>query len=124
MKMKNKKYFLYIGLCTLFLGIMCLVIQNIGESRGEETDFSNQLTDIEKEKLFLEKYLALMLKRTGKVLDCEVTIDYSENKVVGADIKYTVPESSIENDTLRTDISENISKALNISIESIAVSVN
>ena len=72
----------------------------------------------------MEKSLALTLKSTGKVLDCEVTIDYSEGKVVGADIKYTVPEGSIGNDTLRTDIAENISKALNISMESITVSVN
>lgn len=124
MKMKNKRWLLSIkiGVCILFLGIMCLVIQNTGKSRGEEAEFVNQSTDIEKEKLFLEKLLAMTLKSTGKVLDCEVAIDYSEGKVVGADIKYTVPEGSIGNDTLQTDIVANISKALNISTESIAVS--
>ncbi len=125
--MKNKKWFLSIGIgiCILFLGIMCFVIQKTGKSREEEAGFVKQLTDIEKEELYhdyVEKTLALMLKRTGKVLDCEVDINYSESKIAGVDIKFTVPEGSIENDTLRTDISESISRALNISAESITVS--
>lgn len=126
MKMKNKRLFLSIriGVCILLLGIMCLMIQKTGKYRGEDTDSVSQFTNIEKEKLYLDNCLALMLKRTGKVLDCEVDIHYSERKIVGVDINCTVPEGSIGIDALQTDISESISKVLNISIESITVSVN
>ena len=72
----------------------------------------------------MEKQLALILERTGMVWDCEVDISYPESEIVGADIKITAPEGSIGNDTLRTDIAEAISKALNISTESITVSAD
>ncbi len=93
----------------------------------EEADFENQITDIEREKLlydFLEKQLTLMLESTCKVSDCEVDIIYSESEIVGANIKVSVPEGGIGNDALRTDILEVVSKALDISTESITVSVN
>lgn len=127
--MKNKSWFLGIGIavCILLVGIICLVIHNIGESREEEADSVNQFTDIEKEELYydyMEKKLASMIERTYKFLDCEVDIGYSESEVLGVDIKFTVSEGNIVNDSMRTDISEVISKALDISTENIAVSAN
>lgn len=127
--MKNKSWFLGIGIavCILLVGIICLVIHNIGESREEEADSVNQFTDIEKEELYydyMEKKLASMIERTYKILDCEVDIGYSESEVLGVDIKFTVSEGNIVNDSMRTDISEVISKALDISTENIAVSAN
>ena len=126
--MKNKKWSfgIGIGVCILLLGMMCIVIQNFGKSRGEEADFADQFTNSEEEKMYnyMEKQLALILERTGMVWDCEVDISYSESEIVGADIKITAPEGSIGNDNLRTDIAEAISKALNISTESITVSAD
>lgn len=129
MKMKNKSWFLGIGIavCILLVGIIFLMIHNIEESREEEADSVNQFTDIEKEELYydyMEKKLASMIERAYKFLDCEVDIGYSESEVLGVDIKFTVSEGSIVNDSLRTDISEVISKALDISTENIAVSAN
>lgn len=127
--MKNKSWFLGIGIavCILLVGIIFLMIHNIEESREEEADSVNQFTDIEKEELYydyMEKKLASMIERAYKFLDCEVDIGYSESEVFGVDIKFTVPEGSIVNDSMRTDISEFISKALDISTENIAVSAN
>lgn len=127
--MKNKSWFLGIGIavCILLVGIIFLMIHNIEESREEEADSVNQFTDIEKEELYydyMEKKLASMIERAYKFLDCEVDIGYSESEVLGVDIKFTVPEDSIVNDSMRTDISEFISKALDISTENIAVSAN
>lgn len=127
--MKNKSWFLGIGIavCILLVGIIFLMIHNIEESREEEADSVNQFTDIEKEELYydyMEKKLASMIERAYKFLDCEVDIGYSESEVLGVDIKFTVSEGSIVNDSLRTDISEVISKALDISTENIAVSAN
>lgn len=131
MKMKNKSWFLSIGIgvCILLLAIICLVIQKNEKSRGEEADFTNQneLTDIEKRELqydYLEKVLASMIESVFDVLDCEVDINYSESEILGADIKFTGPEGSIVNDSMRTAISECISKALEISTENITISVN
>lgn len=126
--MKNKSWFLGIGIavCILLVGIIFLMIHNIEESR-EEADSVNQFTDIEKEELYydyMEKKLASMIERAYKFLDCEVDIGYSESEVLGVDIKFTVSEGSIVNDSMRTDISEVISKALDISTENIAVSAN
>lgn len=127
--MKNKSRFLGIGIavCILLVGIIFLMIHNIEESREEEADSVNQFTDIEKEELYydyMEKKLASMIERAYKFLDCEVDIGYSESEVLGVDIKFTVPEGSIVNDSMRTDISEVISKALDIGTENIAVSAN
>ena len=112
--MKNKSWFLGIGIavCILLVGIIFLMIHNIEESREEEADSVNQFTDIEKEELYydyMEKKLASMIERAYKFLDCEVDIGYSESEVLGVDIKFTVSEGSIVNDSLRTDISEVIS---------------
>lgn len=127
MKYKWRFLIIGVGVCILFLGIMCSVIQKNRKFSEEEADFENQLTNIEHEELlydFREKMLASMLERTSKVSDCEVDIIYSESEIVGVNIKFSVPEGGIRNDTLRTDISESISKALNISTESITVSID
>ena len=130
MKIKNKSWFLSIGIgvCILLLAIICLVIQKTEKSRGEEADFtnSNELTDIEKRELqydYLEKVLASMIERVFDVLDCEVDINYSESEIFGADIQFTVPGGSIVNDSMRTTISECSSKALEISTDNITISV-
>ncbi len=129
MKIKNKSWFLSIGIgvCILLLAIICLVIQKTEKSRGEEADFtnSNELTDIEKRELqydYLEKVLASMIERVFDVLDCEVDINYSESEIFGADIQFTVPGGSV-NDSMRTTIAECISKALEISTDNITISV-
>lgn len=130
MKIKNKSWFLSIGIgvCILLLAIICFVIQKTEKSRGEEADFTNpnELTDIEKRELqydYLEKVLASMIERVFDVLDCEVDINYSESEIFGADIQFTVPGGSIVNDSMRTTISECISKALEISTDNITISV-
>lgn len=125
--MKNKRRILTIGIgvCILFVGISLVVLQ-AGKSREEGIVFENQLTDFEKEDAYydwLEKYLAMMLKRTCKALDCEVDINYLEGKIVGVGIDVAVSEESVGNDALKTDISDCISKALNVTRESIVVSV-
>ena len=65
MKIKNKSWFLSIGIgvCILLLAIICLVIQKTEKSRGEEADFADQFTNSEEEKMYnyMEKQLAPIL---------------------------------------------------------------
>lgn len=127
-KMKNKGRILTIGIgaCILFVGISLVILQ-AGKSREEGIVFESQLTDLENEDAYygwLEKYLAMMLKRTCKTSDCKVDISHLEGKIVGVGIDVAVSEESVGNDALKTDISGCISKALNVTEESIAVSVH
>lgn len=130
-KMKNKRRILTIGIgvCILFVGISLVILQ-AGKSREEGIVFENfekQLTDFEKEDDYygyLEKYLAMMLNRSCKTSDCEVDINHLEGKIVGVGIDVAVSEESVGYDALKTDISDCISKALNVTEDSIAVSVH
>lgn len=126
-KMTNKRHVLGIGVCILFLGIACFVILRTEKPGGEEIRFENQFTDNEKENVhyhYLEKYLALMLERTGSVSDCEVEINHSEGKVVGVDVGFAMSESNSGNEAMKADILEYFSKALDVSEDNIVISVH
>ena len=115
-----------IGACILLVGIS-LVILKTEKPGQEEIAFENQLTDSEKEDAYygmVEKFTAKMLNRTFESLDCEVDIDHAEGKIVGVSIDAAVSEDSVGNDALKTDISDCISRALNVTGECIAVSVH
>lgn len=126
-KMKNIRRIsiMGIGVCILLVGIS-LVILKAEKPGREEIVFEKQLTDTEKEDAYydvVEKYLAVMLNRAFESLDCEVEIDHAEGKIVGVSIDAAVSEDSVGNDALKTDISDCVSRALNVTGECIVVSV-
>jgi len=125
--MKNKRQIssICIGVCILFVGIS-LVALKAGKPGEEGVNFENQPTAPEKEGAYyelLEKYLARMIKRTCKVSNCEVVINHLEGEIVGVGIEVAVSEESTGNDTLKTDISGCVSKALDVTGERIEISV-
>ena len=125
MNKRNKIQILSISACILFLGIMCLALPKAIKSGKEDIRFDYQLTDMEKRDLehkWTEKLIVSALEHLPIIQGCEVNINWSESEIIGADIKVTMSAGNIGNDTMKTNIAENISKMLDISTENIAIS--
>ena len=125
MKKKNIIFSLSIGVCIIFLGIICLAIPKTNKSAGEGIEFGN-LTDIERDALerkWMENAVVSMLEKVDIIQKCEADISWSKGKADRADIKVTVSAGSIGNDTMKTNIEKNISKMLDVSTENVKVQI-
>ena len=126
MKKMDKIQIISICVCIVFLGIICLVIPRAIRFEKDEAGFDSQLTNIERENLeneWLKKHITSVLEHIDTIGGCEAALNRAEGEIVGADVKVTMSAGSIGNDTLKTDITEGISKMLGIPSENIKLQI-